>query len=346
VDVLAAEAVRAAEEEVARWRQAFLKQAGLGTVCLQSDSIREAFDLAQKYHRLPLFPVLIEGETGTGKELVARYIHYGGANTPAPFVPVNCGEATAELFAAELFGYEGGAFTGASPLGKKGKIDAARAGTLFFDEIGDLPLPLQTKLLRLVQEREFYRIGGLERIRTDVRIVCATNRRLEDMVREGLFREDLFHRIGAGRIRLSPLRERKEDILPLAYAFLKEAAEATGIPAVRISPAAESALLSHPWPGNVRELRNTVERAVILHEPRVLEPSHLAFRPAESGGRPLLGRSEYDLPPDGLDLEAFTLDVVRRALDQAGGNQSRAASYLRMTRKALQSRLRKIDPPR
>jgi two-component system, NtrC family, response regulator AtoC len=344
VDVIAEESVRAAEEEVARWREAFMRQAGAGAIGLHSDAIRAAFDLAQKYHRLPYFPVLIEGETGTGKELVARYLHFGGAQTDAPFVPVNCGEASEELFAADLFGYEGGAFTSASPLGKKGKIDAAKGGTLFLDEIGDLSHPLQAKVLRLVQEKEYYRIGGLEKLRADVRIVCATNRRLEEEVKTGRFREDLFHRISAGRIRLPPLRERREDILPLAYAFLKDAAASLGIPVVRMAPDAEKVLLNHSWPGNVRELKNTVERAVILHEPRILEAAHLAFvsTDAEGGGRPVLGHAPFALPEDGLDLEEFTLGIVRLAIERFGGNQTRAAAFLGMTRKALLSRLKKL----
>jgi DNA-binding NtrC family response regulator len=344
-DSLTAEAIRAADEDVARIRKAFLRQVGLGKIGIYSPGMRAVFDLAQKYHRLPQIPVLIEGETGTGKELVARYLHFGGAETPAPFIPINCGEYTDSLFAAELFGYEGGAFTGAAPLGKKGKFDAAKGGTLFLDEIGDIPISLQPKLLRAIQEREFYRVGGLERISTDVRILCATNRNLEEDIVNGRFREDLFHRISSGRIHVPPLRERKEGIIPLAYDFLKEIERASGAPHVKISAAAERLLLDYQWPGNVRQLKNTMERAVILHEPKVLKPENLSFLPLGSLGkrRPVLGLTEFELPPDRFDIEPFNLAIVQRALDLHSGNQTKTARYLGITRKALQSRLKKLS---
>ncbi|MCL6478779.1 MAG: sigma-54 dependent transcriptional regulator [Peptococcaceae bacterium] len=208
------DAVEAATEEtrqeLSRFKKAYYESIGLGNIGVFSQAMKKIFQQARKLHTDRSIPVLIEGETGTGKEVIARYIHYGDGNVTAPFVDLNCAAIAPNLFESELFGYEAGAFTGGTPRGQKGKLDLAQGGTLFLDEITEIPTDLQAKLLRVIQEKEFYRVGGLKKIKTDVRIVCATNVDIEKKVEEGAFRRDLYYRLNVGRISLPPLRERTE----------------------------------------------------------------------------------------------------------------------------------------
>jgi two-component system, NtrC family, response regulator AtoC len=197
-------ATEEARQEVSRLRQLVSHYIGIDNVGVFSETMRQIVQQAQKYHEDRLIPVLIEGETGTGKEIIARMIHFGGAAREAPFVDVNCAALTASLFESELFGYEAGAFTGGLVKGQKGKLDVAQGGTLLLDEVGEIPLELQGKLLRVMQEKEFYRVGGLKKVKTDVRIICATNANLEKCVEEGTFRKDLFYRLKVGHIVIPP----------------------------------------------------------------------------------------------------------------------------------------------
>lgn len=284
-------------------------------------------------------PVLIEGESGTGKELVARYLHYGH-ESPGPFVALNCTAMPAELFQTELFGYEGGAFTGAKPAGSAGKIELAQGGTLFLDEIGETPLDFQVRLLRVLETREYYRVGGLKKLRTDTRFIFATNRTLATEVAQGRFRRDLYYRIDVGHIVVPPLRERREEIVPLAEAFLTECNQKHGKTFQGLAADAQQYLYSQPWEGNVRELRNTIERAVIISDGLKITMAALGSAPHTTGM--VLHANEWQLPDEPFDLAQHELDIVRKALAKHAGNRTQTAKYLGLTLKALQSRLRKI----
>jgi DNA-binding NtrC family response regulator len=266
-------------------------------------------------------PVLITGESGTGKELVARELHDRGARRDGPFVTVNCAAITETLFESELFGHERGAFTGASAQ-KRGRIEAADSGTLFFDEIGEIPPQTQVKLLRFLQEREFERVGGNRALRVDVRIVAATNRDLAQAMRTGLFREDLFYRLNVIPVSLPPLRERGEDAALLAEHFAREVSVETGREK-RLSAAALEAVRSYPWPGNVRELWNAVERAHVLADGEQIEVGDL---PSEI--RAASRSRELEDLHLGRRLAALERELIARALARAGGDPARAAAWL------------------
>ena len=276
--------------------------------------------------------VLIRGESGTGKELVAGIIHTNSPRAGRPFIKVNCAALPEGLVESELFGHERGAFTGAVAL-RKGRFEAAHGGTLFLDEVGDLTPATQAKLLRVVQEREFERLGGTQTRRVDVRLVAATNRNLEDMVRAGLFREDLYYRLSVFPVILPPLRERKDDIMALAGHLADASAPGKRI---RFSPEAAALLRAHNWPGNIREMQNVVERAVILAETRVIRRKHLPAwlgeeRKAES---PLSG----DLREN---VESLEKHIIEEAVKEARGNMASAARQLGVTERIMQLRMKK-----
>jgi DNA-binding NtrC family response regulator len=282
--------------------------------------------------------VLIYGESGTGKELVARAIHVTSDRHDRPFVAVNVGALPESILEAELFGYEKGAFTGADAR-KIGLFEQASGSTLFLDEVGELKRDLQVKLLRVLQEREFLRVGGTEPVPVDVRVVAATNRDLEREVQAGRFREDLFYRLNVIPITLPPLRERRTDVPSLVEHFLAK----HGRPgrARTIAPEALEALVAYGWPGNVRELESVVERTLLLSEGDVVRledlPAAVRMRTRPAGGIPV------EIPDEGLDLEALERTLIQRALDKAGGNVTRAARLLGLTRRTLQYRLEKMQ---
>ncbi|MEN6462374.1 MAG: sigma 54-interacting transcriptional regulator [Syntrophomonas sp.] len=245
-------------------------------ITAHSAIMRKIVKDANTYHLDRSIPVLIEGETGTGKELVAKLIHYGNFDViEAPFIDINCAAITPGIFESEMFGYDAGSFTGGLSKGQKGKFDLAQGGTLFLDEIAEIPYDLQGKLLRVIQEKELYRVGGLKKIKTDVRIICATNVDLEFRVCKGTFREDLYYRIKVGYIKIPPLRERKEAILPLASKFLLQASKLKGKSFRSISPEAAEILQSYSWPGNIREMKNVIDSIVLMHDYQELKPVHL-----------------------------------------------------------------------
>jgi Nif-specific regulatory protein len=275
--------------------------------------------------------VLLLGESGTGKEVVARAMHQWSSRAEQPFVPVNCVALTPELLASELFGHERGAFTGATAQ-KKGKFELAEGGTLFLDEIGDLAPDLQVKLLRVVQDKEFQRVGGVKDIRANVRLLAATNRDLRQARQRGTFREDLYYRLNVVALTLPPLRDRREDIPALAQYFLERFGREMSRPGLRIAPAAMQVLQGYHWPGNVRELQNVVERAVVLATgPHITEtdfPAEIRQIASDLNGSadPLEG-IDTDIPLAEA-LDAFKRARVRQALELAGGNQSVAAKRL------------------
>jgi transcriptional regulator with GAF, ATPase, and Fis domain len=290
--------------------------------------------------------VLITGESGTGKEVVSRFIHQGSPRAKRSFVAINCAALPEQLLESELFGHERGAFTGAVAT-KIGRIEQASGGTLFLDEIAEMSPLLQAKLLRVLQEREFQRLGGERTLKADVRVIAATNRDLSAAIRQGQFREDLYYRLNVFEIPVPALRERPEDILPLAEAFLSELGGKVGRSGVRLSRDASEFLLEQPWPGNVRELRNAIERALLLCNGTVITREN--FPAPAPGPRFVLTtvglKDSLDasgpLPAGGVDLEAVEKKFVAKALRQTKGNKSRAARLLGLTRAQFYSRLEK-----
>jgi len=277
--------------------------------------------------------VLLLGESGTGKEIAARTVHRLSARRDGPFVPVNCAAIYETLMESEIFGHEAGAFTGATGS-RRGRLELADGGTLFLDEIGDLKLELQAKLLRVLQERKFERLGGTRTIQVDVRWIAASNRDLEAMVRDGSFREDLYHRLAVFPVTLPPLRERKEDLLPLAESLLVRICGELGRLPLRLDDSVGVWLRSRPWPGNVRELANVLERAAILAEGERLGPRDLAPPVGEGAGPPGPGR-----PRTMAEAEEA---AIREALETAGGHRRKAAEALGIGERTLYEKLRQF----
>ncbi len=284
--------------------------------------------------------VLLTGESGTGKEVIARFIHHGSRRSHGPFIPINCAALPDQLLESELFGHERGAFTGAVAA-KPGRIEQANGGVLFLDEIGEMAPTVQAKMLRVLEEREFMRLGGTKTQRVDTRLIAATNRDLHSAMRRGEFREDLYYRLSVFEIALPPLRDRREDILELADSFLQELGESVGRPASGISRDARDQLTAYSWPGNVRELRNAIERAVILADGGYIRSEHLPVTPMRTaiGGPDATGPSSF--PAGGVNLEAIERSLVMKALTQARHNKTRAAKLLGLTRAQLYSRIDK-----
>lgn len=291
----------------------------------ESPQIRELFHIIRRVGPSDA-PVLITGESGTGKELVARAIHRRSIRFEQPFVAINCGAIPDTLLESELFGHEKGAFTGAVQQ-RKGRIEHAQGGTLFLDEIGDIPLPLQVKLLRFLQERQIQRLGGKDLISIDARIIAATHIDLRQAIEDGRFREDLYYRLCVVTIFIPSLRTRPGDVPLLAQAFLRRIADEQDKPLVGFTTEAMEALLSHQWPGNVRELENRIKRAVIMAEGRYITPSHLDLGQEDK-------TKESTLTLKGL-RESQERDLVRLAMEKANGNVSRAAAELGISRPTL-----------
>ncbi|MBI5446352.1 MAG: sigma-54-dependent Fis family transcriptional regulator, partial [Deltaproteobacteria bacterium] len=345
-DERATEIVRGRADKL---REAYLQEVGLGDVLVYSDAFRAVIELAEKFSSDRSLPVLIDGESGTGKDVIARYIHYFSQGmTVTPFVAINCGAVAPGLFEAELFGHEAGAFTGATASGREGKLEAAQGGTVFLDEIGEMPAELQVKLLRVLESRRLYRVGGVKEIPIDVRIIAATNKDLSKEVQEDRFRLDLYYRLNVAHLRIPPLRERREDILPLALKFAASASARRGRPFGGFSSAGERYLSSLPWPGNVRQLKNAMERLALLGPWDCVDEEALSFierfglervRPCEGGF--VLGRDAFDLPEEGFDLDDLVKRIVSRALEKNHGNQTATASFLRLSRRVLQGKLQK-----
>jgi transcriptional regulator with GAF, ATPase, and Fis domain len=286
--------------------------------------------------------VLITGESGTGKEVVAGLIHHGSPRSGRPLVAMNCAALPEQLLESELFGHEKGAFTGAV-ASKMGRLEQSAGGTLFLDEIGEMSPTVQAKFLRVLEEREFQRVGGTRTIKADVRVIAATNRDLAAGIARGAFREDLYYRLNVFQIHIAPLRERPEDILPLADAFLEDLGRAMGRRAAGISRDGREWMLEYPWPGNVRELRNAIERAILLCDGGLITRQHLPTPPGRSdlltAGGNRAGGQNLTIPPGGVDLEAVERGYVEKALDQSKGNKSKAARLLGLTRAQLYTRL-------
>ena len=284
--------------------------------------------------------VLIVGESGTGKELVARAIHQGSQRSDKPFMAINCAAIPDTLIESELFGHEKGSFTGAGTR-EFGIFEAANGGTVFLDEIGEMNISMQAKLLRAIQEKEIRRVGGKVNVPLDVRILSATNKELEQEIKKGGFREDLFYRLNVIRINLPPLRERGSDVKTLAEFFVKKYSHASGIAVEGITRPALRLLMSYNWPGNVRQLESVIERSVLMAESNYIEPEDL---PGEITATSLLGNGiPFELPPDGIDMEALEKGLIIKAMERAEWVIGKAAPLLGMSYKTLQYRLEKYE---
>jgi DNA-binding NtrC family response regulator len=294
--------------------------------------------------------VLITGETGTGKEVAARAIHAASGRSHLPMVAVNCNALPATLLEAELFGHVKGAFTGAIAQ-RVGRFEQAHRSTLFLDEIGDMPLDLQAKLLRVTQERELQRLGSSETLKLDVRIIAASNADLAERIRQGSFREDLFYRLNVVPLRMPPLRERVSDLPLLVHHFVAKVCRDEGIPPKRITEAALERLCAYAWPGNVRQLENAVEMAVAMSgDEEVLYPSDFPLpSPSESKPLPAATTHSIRLPDDGLDFERtvsrIERSILHQALERTGGNKKQAALMLRLKRTTLSAKLKSLEAP-
>ena len=286
--------------------------------------------------------ILLEGESGTGKEVFARYIHQQSPRADKVFIPINCGTIPKDLAESELFGHEKGAFTGASSKTKLGKFEIANNGTILLDEIGELSLDLQVKLLRVLQERKFYRLGGEKEIALNVRVIAATNKDLEEEVRKGNFREDLYYRLNVAKITLPPLRERREDIPILAYSFLHFFSSKFGKPITSISEDAMELMLRQRWNGNVRELRNSIERAMLMADGKELRSKHLYFLNQEEE---IKDSDNYvlNIPSKGIKVDVVLRDLILKTLEITNGNQVKAAKVLGLSRSKLRYRMEQLD---
>ncbi|OGS18238.1 MAG: nif-specific transcriptional activator NifA [Elusimicrobia bacterium RIFOXYA2_FULL_50_26] len=301
-----------------------------------SQSIRQVYELIEKVSKSNA-TVLVLGESGVGKELVAHAIHYGSLRANKPFITFNCAALPQDIVESELFGHEKGAFTGAAAL-RKGRFERADGGTLFIDEVGDMPPALQVKLLRVLQEKEFERVGGSETISVDVRIIAATNHRLDELVAQGRFRADLYYRLNVFPLFVPPLRERRTDIPMLADAFIEKYAAMNKKPVKRISTPAIDMLMKYHWPGNVRELENCMERAVILSTDGVIHGYHLppTLQTAEASGTVQRGTLQSA-------LDAMEKEMISEALKTSKGNSARAARALGMTERMMGIRAKKYN---
>ncbi len=331
--------------EIKRLRDEAMPRSGFSGMIGKSEHMRAVYQLVEKVAQVPS-SVLITGESGTGKELVARAIHNLSLRKNAPFISVNCAALAGNLLESELFGHEKGAFTNAIAM-RKGRFELADSGTLFLDEIGEMPQSLQAKLLRVLQERSFERVGGDHTLKVDVRILAATNRDLKDEVDKGNFRDDLYYRLNVIHIHLPPLRERVEDIPLLVINFLEKNKKKLGKNNLDISPKALRLLVTLPWEGNVRELENTIERAAILCNNDHIEPEDVQPDFTESSGDMewSVGLDLKQFVPDGLSLSEVLNGIeeklVRQALENSANVQARAAEKLGITKSLLQYKMKK-----
>jgi two-component system response regulator AtoC len=333
-DQLEALVARALEHK--RMRAGIAPQRAAGPqLVAESLAMREVRDLLARYAESPSSTVLITGESGVGKDVAARVLHECSARAAAPFVTITCSAIPEALLESELFGHERGAFTDARAR-KLGLIEQANGGCVFLDEIGELPLSLQAKLLRFLEEHSFRRLGGTQDIHADVRIVAATHRDLRAEVLAGRFRRDLYYRLSVLQLVIPPLRERSQDVAPLAQAFVERFNRKLCKQVQGIAPEALSLLEAQPWPGNARELRNVIERAIVLTREPVLSVNDLLLEPSSAP-------AAYALPPDGVDLASVERDLVKQALARASGNQTRAAKLLGISRDQIRYRIEKFQ---
>jgi DNA-binding NtrC family response regulator len=327
----------ALRKENAQLRELVADTTSMGNIIGDSPAMQRVFDRVRR--AIPVnSTVLILGESGTGKELIARHIHFNGPRKNKPFIVLNCAAVPENLVESELFGHEKGAFTGAESS-RPGKFEAADGGTMFLDEIGDMPLDSQAKLLRVLQDGVVERVGGNKPRQVDVRVITATNRDLRKRVDDGEFREDLYFRLEVLPVQLPPLRQRLQDLPMLLSHFRNKLGKKLGITPPQLSPEAAEAFRAYPWPGNVRELENTLEQLYILADSDTITPGELP----EKFRQPTHLTGEFHLPPGGIILEDLEQDLIRQALEQSGGRLKEAADLLGISYKTLQYRLKKHE---
>jgi DNA-binding NtrC family response regulator len=337
------------KKEIQQLQETHLKE-NIPCFISESNAIQDVMDFVQMVAKSPDTPVLIMGETGTGKELIASAIHYNSPNFKAPFATVNCAAIPKDLIESELFGYEKGAFSGAGASGKKGLIEDSANGTLFLDEVGDLSLEAQAKLLRFLELGEFYRVGGTKKMHIKTRVISATNKDINKMIADSSFRKDLYYRLGVIKVQVPSLNERPDDIIPLAKYFLQEFSNKFGKKFSEISSEAENTLLAHNWIGNVRELKNLMEGAALTGKGPRLKLEELGLEPKIRHHKLAEVKSEDGfppLPPDGLDLskrlQSFERHYIEQALNFAKGNESKAARLLKMNHHTFRYRRKKLQ---
>jgi len=333
-------------KEVNLFRRERAQQFSFDQIIGESPAMREMLALAHKVAESDVSSVLLQGESGTGKDLVAKAIHYHSARADNPFVAINCAALPGTLIESELFGYEKGAFTDAKAR-KEGLFEQAEGGTLFLDEIGELELSLQAKLLRVLEEGAFRRVGGLKDLPLDVRVIAASNRDLKTEGEAGRFRSDLFYRLSVIQIDIPPLRERGDDIRVLAEHYMSNFRRRLRKNVDAIDPEALATFRRYQWPGNVRELRNVIERAMILEDGDEITPKYLprglAVESRAASTVPPLTPDHICLPADGVSLEDVEMSLVRQALERSGGNQTKAAEFLHISRDQLRYRMKKLE---
>ncbi len=329
-------------QEVHHFRERDKKLFDFRNIVGQSKPLADAIEMVKKVASSPATTILLQGESGTGKDLFAKAIHYHSSRAEKPFLAINCAALPENLVETELFGYEKGAFTDARQQ-KKGMLELADGGTIFLDEIGEMQLGLQAKLLRVLEETSFKRVGGVQDITVDIRVIASSNRVLKTMVDEGKFRQDLFYRLNVIAITLPPLRERITDVRLLARHYVQHYNRKFRKKIEAITPEAEAMLMEYHWPGNVRELKNLIERAMILEDGPLIDVSAL---PIEPGVRVPVASDEnlpeLSIPDQGTSLERVEEELVRQALIRARGNQTRAAKLLDISRDALRYKMKKF----
>ena len=332
------------ESKVSLLQEELEKQRSRSGIIGNSLALRRVLEITEKLASGESTTVLIEGESGTGKELMARFIHQKSVRHGQAFIALNCAAIPKDLAESEFFGYEKGAFTGATERLRQGKFEMANGGTILLDEIGELSLDMQVKLLRVLEERKFYRLGGSREISVDVRIIAASNKSLSKLVEAGKFREDLFYRLNVAVVKIPPLRERKEDIEALTFAFVQEFSKKFNKQTPQLEPEAKELLEKLPWKGNVRELRNAIERVVLLNDSAVITKTNLAFL-SDSDSRqsmPMVGANgEFLLrvPAKGIGMVEVLKDLILQTLDITQGNQVQAAKVLGITRSKLRYKM-------
>lgn len=336
------------KKEIQQLQEKHLKES-IPCFISESNAIQDVMDFVRMVAKSPDTPVLIMGETGTGKELIASAIHYNSPNFKAPFATVNCAAIPKDLIESELFGYEKGAFSGAGAFGKKGLIEESANGTLFLDEVGDLSLEAQAKLLRFLELGEFYRVGGTNKLKIQTRVISATNKDINKMIEDGLFRKDLYFRLGVIKVQVPSLNERPDDIVPLAKYFLQEFSTKFDKKFTEISSEIKNALLAHDWTGNVRELKNLMEGAVLTAKGPELKLNELGLESQNQQRKSAAVINEgglSPLPPEGIDLskrlQSFERHYIEQAFKIAKGNESKAAKLLNMNHHTFRYRRKKL----
>ncbi|HDK17386.1 MAG TPA: sigma-54-dependent Fis family transcriptional regulator, partial [Nitrospirae bacterium] len=330
------------KREVRQLRSEQQEKYSFDNIIGQSKSIRTVISLARKIAKSDATTVLLQGKSGTGKDLLARVIHFHSARTDKPFIEVSCTALPETLVESELFGFEKGAFTDAK-TSKKGLIELGDGGAVYLDEVGDMKPSTQAKLLRVIEEKTFKRIGGLRDIKVDVRVIAATNRDLEEAVKSGDFREDLYYRMKVIPVYMPALNERKEDIIPLLEHFINVFSRKLRKEVKKLTPEVEKALMNYSWPGNIRELKNAVERIYILSEGDVVKLEHLPREILNATGHTMEAKTALKLPAHGISLEEVEKDFISQALKMSEGNQTKAAKLLDLSRDALRYRMQKFN---